>query len=80
MKILTQADLDKFKMHTESCNISDLLVDLSSLNIFDSLKFMVVSSAYLSNKFPDEKLKCKVVCDDIKTMAETFQIQNFEFV
>lgn len=78
MKILDRNDIDEFKKCIDERE--DFYVDLTSLNIFDSMKFLVVSSAYLLTKFPDEKLKCKVVCDDIKTMAETFQIQNFEFV
>lgn len=80
MKIHSQSDITKFKEFVDNSKNDDLLLDLSSLHIFDCLKFAVRSSVYFSNKYPDSKLKCHVPTSDIKNLVQTLNIRNFEFV
>lgn len=80
MMNLTFNDINGFKEYIDSNNIEDFALDLSGKNIFDSLKFLVLSSAYYYQKFPENKLKCIVKSDDIKTLAANFEVNNLEFV
>lgn len=60
--------MEKFK--------NDIELDLSKMNIFDSLKAMVLSSA----KYPEINVKCKGVTDDAKSLLSTFETRNLVFV
>lgn len=80
MKICSQSDIVKFKEFINTSESDDFLLDLSSLNIFECLKFAVCSSVYFANKYPDSKLKCHLPCADIKNLIKTFNVKNFEFV
>lgn len=53
-----------------------LELDLTSMNIFDGLKMMVLSSAHN----PECILKCKGVSDDAKSLVSVFEVRNLEFV
>ena len=55
-------------------------MDLSDLNIFDTLKFMVLCSACHYKKYPEGKLKCYISSDDIKSFISTFTTGNLELV
>jgi hypothetical protein len=55
---------------------TNLELDLTSMNIFDSLKVMVLSSA----KNPEYKVKCKGASDDVKSLVSSFEVRNLEFV
>ena len=80
MKTFYDNDINKFKNYIETSDHSDFSLDLTSMNIFDGLQFLVVSSAYFSQKFPDKKLKCQGISDDIKTLIKNFRVHNLEFV
>ncbi len=56
--------------------MENIELDLTSMNIFDSLKVMVLSSA----NNPECKLKCKGASDDIKSLASVFEVKNLEYV
>ena len=77
---LTFKSSDEFKNYLNSNNDKDFALDTTSMNIFESLKFMVLSSAYFYQKYPDEKLKCKVNSGDIKSLISSFEVKNLEFV
>lgn len=80
MKILKFTDADMFKEYLKGSVDNNFSLDLSSMNLFDSLKFMVLSSVYFNQKFPKTKLKCHVNSDDVKPLLSTFKINNLEFV
>ena len=69
---------EKFKKYIEKQNCSDIFIDLSGVNIFDAMKFIVLSSAYHFQKFPTGKLKCHVASDDVKTFVSSFCTANLE--
>lgn len=71
---------EKFKKYVDKCNSSDIVVDLSDLNVFDAMKFIVLSSAYHYQKYPTGKMKCRVASDDIKSFASSFCTSNLELV
>ena len=77
---LTFKSSDEFKIYLNNTNNKDFALDTTSMNIFDGLKFMVLSSAYFYQKYPKEKLRCKIKSDDIKTLISSFEIKNLEFV
>lgn len=80
MMNLSFNDLDSFKSYVDSKDIEDFAIDLSNKNIFDSLKFIVLSSAYYSQKYPDNKLKCVVNSEDVKSLVSSFEVKNLEYV
>lgn len=51
-------------------------LDLTSMNIFDSLKMMVLYSAHN----PECSLKCKGASEDIKSLVSLFDVRNLKFV
>lgn len=71
---------EKFKKYIDKCEVSEVAVDLSDLNVFDAMKFIVLSSAYHFQKFPTGKLKCHVASDDVKNFASSFCTANLELV
>lgn len=56
--------------------MENIELDLTSLNIFDSLKTVVLSSA----RHPESMLKCRGVSDDTRYLISTFEVKNLEFV
>ena len=80
MNNLTFKNIDEFKLYLNKNKTADFLLDISSMNIFDSLQFAVLSSEYFYRKHPLEKLKCKLPSDDVKTLISSFKVQNLEFV
>ena len=77
---LTFSDIDCFKNYINSQNCEDFALDLSDMNIFEGLKFVVLSSAYYSQKFPEDKLKCIVNSEDVTSLISSFDVKNLEFV
>ena len=77
---LTFNDVNSFKNYINSTNDTDFALDCSGKNIFESVKFMVLSSAYFYQKFPEDKLKCKTNSEDLKTLVSSFEVKNLEFV
>ena len=73
-------DINGFKDYINSGCCEDFAIDMSNRNIFESLKFIVLSSAYYYQKHPENKLKCVVDSEDIKTLASSLEIKNLEFV
>ena len=80
MKIVENNEFTNIEKYFEGFKNQDFFVDLSSANIFDSLKFAVLSSTYLSQIAPDTKMKCKVESEDIRSLILSFKINNLEFV
>ncbi len=72
--------VEKFKKYIDKQSCADVLIDLSELNVFDAMKFLVISSAYHYQKFPSGKLKCHVSSEDIKDFASSFCTSNLELV
>ncbi len=76
----SKGQIDKFKKYVEKHDCRLITVDFSSLNIFDAMKFAVLSSAYHFQKFPNGKLKCIGLCSDFSAFSDDFFIKNLEFV
>lgn len=72
--------LDKFKKFVKCHDCPELTLNLSSLNIFDATKFVLLSSAYHYQKYPSGKIKYQVESDDIKNLVLDFAGPNLEFV
>ncbi len=77
---LTFNDINSFKNYINASNCEDFVLNLSNMNIFESIKFVVLSSAYYSQKFPEDKLKCVVNSEDVKSLISSFDVKNLEFV
>ena len=73
-------DAEGFKKYLSSTKSDDFALDTTGMNVFDGLKFMVLSSAYFYQKYPNSKLKCRIKSDDIKSLIANFDIKNLEFV
>lgn len=58
----------------------DLQIDLSGMNVFDAVKVMVLTSAYMYKKAPEDKLKFKFVSNEIKNIIANFSLNNLEMV
>lgn len=56
--------------------MENIELDVTSMNIFDSLKVMVLSSAH----HPERILKCRGVSEDAKSLVSAFDVRNLEFV
>lgn len=80
MKMLRFSDSNTFKSYLKTSAKNDFLLDLSEMNIFDCLKFIVTSSVYFSQKYPKMKLKCHVISEDTKELISKFKVENLEFV
>lgn len=72
--------LDKFKRFVKSHDCPELILDLSTYNIFDAVKFVLLSSAYHYQKYPSGKLKYQVNSDDVKNLVLDFSVKNLEFI
>ena len=72
--------LDKFKKFVKCHDCPELTLNLSSLNIFDATKFVLLSSAYHYQKYPSGKIKYQVESDDIKNLVLDFAGPKLEFV
>lgn len=79
MKDLQIRNINCYKEYIDKYG-ENFSADLSSMNVFDSLKFAVLSSAYFYQKFPESTLKCKVNSADLKNLVTSFKVQNLEFV
>lgn len=79
MKTLKFDNITTFRNYLKNSKDGNFLLDISSMNLFDSLKFLVLSSIYFYQKFPEMKLKCRVQSEDVKSLAKTFKVQNLEF-
>lgn len=71
---------EKFKNYLKKRNCSEIVVDFSELNVFDAMKFIVLSSAYHYQKYPAGKMKCLVASNDVKSFASSFCTTNLELV
>lgn len=56
--------------------MKNIELDLTSMNIFDSIKAVVMSSACN----PELRLVCKGASDDVKSLVSNFEVRNLEFV
>lgn len=71
---------ETIKNYIKSSRSTEIEIDLSSLNIIDSVKVLVLSSAYHYTKHPDGKLKCHTSSSEIKQLLAPFAMQNLELV
>ncbi len=72
--------IDEIKEYLSSGAQREISLDLSSLNIFDAAKILVLSSAYHYGKYPDGKIKCHCNSDTIKSLIADISTSNLELV
>lgn len=70
----------KVKKYLKEINSPDITVDLSSMNVIDAAKVMVLASVYHSGKYPDGKIRCKLSGDCGYDFIHPFITKNLEFV
>jgi len=70
----------KFKKYIKKYDCPEMILDLSSLNIIDATKVMVLSSTYHHQKYPNGKLKCHIQSDDVKNFVSNFNTRNLELL
>ena len=80
MNNFCDSDINNFKKFIAEIDDSEISIDISKMNIFEALKFVVMSSAYFFQKFPNGKLKCKTHSKDLESLVASFRVQNLEFV
>jgi len=71
---------EEIKKALKKAELRNSELDLSSMNLFDAVKVLVLTSSYLYTKSPDEKLKFKFVSSDIKNILSSFSLTNLEMV
>ena len=79
MRTIYFSDIENFKDCIENVN-EDFFLDVTSMNIFDSVRCLVLSSIYFQQKKPDKKLKCRTNSNDTENLLADFKICNLEFV
>lgn len=79
MKTLHFQNADKFREYISQTN-EDFFIDTTSMNFFDSMQFLVLSSVYYKQKEPEKKFKCKTNLNNIEYLLNNFKIQNIEFI
>lgn len=72
--------LERVEKYIEESNCREMGLDISSLNIFDASRVILVSSALHYSKYPDGKLKCKVHSQGIKNLISGFTTTNLEIL
>ncbi len=72
--------VNNFKRFLKKAENSNVFVDLSSLNILDTVKFVLLFSPFYYQKFPYGKLKYHLASDDIKEYVSLFAGRNLEFI
>ena len=68
VRLLRKSELDKIEL------------DLSAMNLIDAVKVLVLTSSFLCENSPDEKLKFRFVSADIENLLSSFSLTNLEFV
>lgn len=72
--------LERVEKYIEESNCREMGLDISSLNIFDASRVILVSSALHYSKYPDGKLKCKVHTQGIKSLISELATTNLEII
>ena len=72
--------LERFKKYVEKYGYSRIIADFSALNIFDAIKFAVLSSVFISQNYPSGRLKCRGLNSEFYGFMNDFSIKNLEFV
>ena len=72
--------VQEIKKHLKKSEIREIELDLSSMNILDAVKVLVLTSSYLYKKSPEEKLKFRFVSSDIENILSSFSLTNLEMV
>lgn len=72
--------LERVEKYIEESDCKEMGLDITSLNIFDASRVILVSSAMHYNKYPDGKLKCKVHTEGIKNLISGYTTANLEIV
>jgi len=76
----SQKTIKKFKQHIKMHDCPIITLDFSGLEIFESVKAVVLSSAYHYSRYPQGKLKCRVLSDDARNFISNFSVRNLEFI
>lgn len=72
--------LERVERYIEESDCPEMGLDISSLNIFDASRVMLVSSALHYSKYPEGKLRCKVQSKGIENLIGGFSTKNLEIL
>lgn len=72
--------LERVGKYIEESDCREMGLDVSSLNIFDASRILLLTSAMHYNKYPEGKLKCKVQAKEITNLISGFSTKNLEIV
>ncbi len=72
--------LDEIKSFVDKFDCPEFSIDLSSLNIIDAMKVLMLSSAYHYGRYPDGRIFCRCMSDEIISLIEGVAISNFELI
>ncbi len=75
-----QKAVEEIKGFLKKSELSKTELDLSSMNVIDAVKVLVLTSSYLYKKSPEEKLKFRFVTSTIKDLLMPFSLPNLEMV
>ena len=70
--------LDKFKKFIKNHDCPELTLNLSSLNIFDATKFVLLSSAYHYQKYPSGNYNSSSRLEFVKITGRQIQAIAFD--
>lgn len=76
----TKDILENFKSYINKYDCPEIVLDVSSLNVIDAARVMILSSTYHFQKYPGGKLKCKVPAKEVKEIISSFAPANLELV
>lgn len=72
--------LERVEKYIEESDCREMGLDVSSLNIFDASRILLLTSAMHYNKYPEGKLKCKVQAKEIINLISGYSTKNLEIV
>ncbi len=70
----SEDEIKKFKKYIKMHDCRYVTIDLSALNIFDALKYALLSSAYHFQQYPSGKLSYQGTSMDIERLISDFSI------
>lgn len=81
LKILNSSSaLDEVRNYLNKFDCPELSMDLSALNIIDAARILMLSSVYHYGKYPEGKIFCRYMSNEIKALVEGISIPNFELI
>lgn len=72
--------LERVEQYIKESDCREMGLDLSTLNLFDASRILLLSSALHYSKYPEGKLTCKVHSEGIKSLIAGLSTRNLEII